>query len=96
VAKSPNWDRAYTECFGFTLENLGEAGAKSIEQKLRAIGLPVDDLLRFPMPMDLPPREWALRGQKMLRAGLLRDGEDSVVNAPRRPRSCSGLRDRRR
>jgi ribonucleotide reductase beta subunit family protein with ferritin-like domain len=71
VAKPPNWDRSYTECFGFTLEDLGEAGALSIEQKLRAIGLPVDDLPRFPMPMDLPPRERALRGQKMLKANLL-------------------------
>ena len=71
VAKPPNWDRSYTECFGFTLEDLGEAGALSIEQKLRAIGLPVDDLPRFPMPMDLPPRERAVRGQKMLKANLL-------------------------
>jgi ribonucleotide reductase beta subunit family protein with ferritin-like domain/putative sterol carrier protein len=82
VAKPPNWDRSYTECFGFTLEDLGEAGAQSIEQKLRAIGLPVDELPRFPMPMDLPPRERALRGQKMLRAGLLGPGDDPVVADP--------------
>ena len=31
----PNWDRSYTECFGFTLEDLGEEGALSLEQKLR-------------------------------------------------------------
>ncbi|MEA2140363.1 MAG: ribonucleoside-diphosphate reductase beta chain, partial [Solirubrobacteraceae bacterium] len=31
VPKPPNWDRSYTECFGFTLEELGEAGALSIE-----------------------------------------------------------------
>jgi ribonucleotide reductase beta subunit family protein with ferritin-like domain len=71
VAKPPNWDRRYTECFGFTLEDLGEAGALSFEQKLRAVGLPVDDIPGFPMPMDLPPRERALRGQKMLRANLI-------------------------
>ena len=40
VAKPPNWDRSYTECFGFTLEDLGESGAASIEQRLRAVGLP--------------------------------------------------------
>jgi ribonucleotide reductase beta subunit family protein with ferritin-like domain len=82
VAKPPNWDRSYTECFGFTLEDLGEAGALSIEQKLRAIGLPIDDLPRFPMPMDLPPRERAVRGQKMLRAGLLGPGDEPVVADP--------------
>jgi ribonucleotide reductase beta subunit family protein with ferritin-like domain len=71
VAKPPNWDRRYTECFGFTLEDIGEAGAASLEQKLRAVGLEVDDLPRFPMPMDIPPRERAVRGQTMLRANLL-------------------------
>jgi ribonucleotide reductase beta subunit family protein with ferritin-like domain len=73
VPKPPNWDRSYTECFGFTLEELGEAGALSLEQKLRAIGLP-----RFPMPMDVSPRERALRGQKLLRAGLIGPGDDGV------------------
>src|ERR1700710_1970328 len=41
VAKPPNWDRSYTECFGFTLEDLGEAGALAFGQKLRAVGVPV-------------------------------------------------------
>ena len=78
VPVPPNWDRRYTECFGFTLEDLGEEGAASIEQKLRAIGLPVDTLPRFPMPMDLPPRERALRGQKMLHAGLIGPADEGV------------------
>jgi ribonucleotide reductase beta subunit family protein with ferritin-like domain len=82
VAKPPNWDRSYTECFGFTLEDLGEAGALSIEQKLRAVGLPVDTIPGFPMPMDLPPRERALRGQKLLRAGLIGPGDDGVSRDP--------------
>ena len=78
VAKPPNWDRSYTECFGFTLEDLGESGAASIEQRLRAIGLPVDTIPGFPMPMDLPPRERAMRGQKLLRAGLIGPGDEGV------------------
>jgi ribonucleotide reductase beta subunit family protein with ferritin-like domain len=82
VAKPPGWDRTYTECFGFTLEDLGEAGAASIEQKLRAIGLPIDDIPGFPMPMDLPPRERSLRGQKLLRAGLIGPGDEGVVQDP--------------
>jgi ribonucleotide reductase beta subunit family protein with ferritin-like domain len=82
VAKPPGWDRSYTECFGFTLEDLGEAGAASIEQKLRAIGLPIDDIPGFPMPMDLPPRERSLRGQKLLRAGLIGPGDEGVVQDP--------------
>jgi ribonucleotide reductase beta subunit family protein with ferritin-like domain len=71
VPMPPNWDSSYVESFGFTLEDLGEAGATSLEQKLRAIGLPVDELPRFPMPMDIPPRERVVRGHKLLRAGFL-------------------------
>jgi ribonucleotide reductase beta subunit family protein with ferritin-like domain len=82
VAKPPNWDRSYTECFGFTLEDLGEAGAASFEQKLRAVGLPLDTMPRFPMPMDLPPRERSLRGQKLLRANLIGPGDGPVVQDP--------------
>lgn len=82
VAKPPQWDRSYTECFGFTLEDLGEAGAASMEQKLRAVGLPLDTIPRFPMPMDLPPRERSRRGQKLLRAGLIGPAEDGVVQDP--------------
>jgi ribonucleotide reductase beta subunit family protein with ferritin-like domain len=82
VAKPPGWDRSYTECFGFTLEDLGEAGAASIEQKLRAIGLPIDAIAGFPMPMDLPARERAVRGQKLLRAGLIGPGDEGVVADP--------------
>jgi ribonucleotide reductase beta subunit family protein with ferritin-like domain len=82
VAKPPGWDRSYTECWGFTLEDLGEAGASSIEQRLRAVGLPLDDIPGFPMPMDLPPRERALRGQKLLRAGLIGPGDEGVVQDP--------------
>jgi ribonucleotide reductase beta subunit family protein with ferritin-like domain len=82
VAKPPNWDRSYTECFGFTLEDLGEAGAASLEQRLRAIGLPVLDLPRFPMPMDIPPRERALRGQTLLRANLIGPGDGPASQDP--------------
>jgi len=82
VAKPPDWNRSYTECFGFTLEDLGEAGAASLEQRLRAIGLPVLDLPRFPMPMDIPPRERALRGQKLLRANLIGPGDGPVRKDP--------------
>jgi hypothetical protein len=71
VPLPPNRDRSYTECFGFTLEELYEEGARSQEARLRAIGLPVDDLPRFPLPMDLSPRERAERGLTLIEAGLL-------------------------
>ena len=72
VFAPPNWDRRYSECFGFTLEEIYEEGARSFESKMRAAGLPVEDLpgpLLY--PIDLPPRERALRGMALLQAGIL-------------------------
>jgi hypothetical protein len=72
VFAPPEWDRRYSECFGFTLEEIYEEGARSFESKMRAAGLPVEDLpgpLLY--PIDLPPRERALRGMALLQAGIL-------------------------
>ena len=81
VAKPPGWDPAYTECFGFTLDDLGEEGARSLEQKLRAIGLPVDDLQGFPMDMSVDPRERARRGMLLARCNFF-GPEGPVVRDP--------------
>src|SRR5215216_3823076 len=68
----PNWDRRYSECFGFTVEQIFEEGARSFESKLRAAGLPVESLPGpIPYPYELPPDERARRGIAMLQAGLL-------------------------
>ena len=68
----PNWDTRYVECFGFTLEQIYEEGARSFEAKFKAAGLPVDSLPGpSTMPMDLPPRQRAERGLAMLRYGFL-------------------------
>jgi hypothetical protein len=68
----PNWDLGYTECFGFSLEQIYEEGARSFEAKLRAAGLPVDSLPGPQVyPIDLPVAERAARGLALLRAGLL-------------------------
>jgi hypothetical protein len=72
VFAPPGWDRRYAECFGFTLEEIYEEGARSFEAKLRAAGLPVEDLPGpLVYPVDLPPRERALRGMALLQAGIL-------------------------
>jgi hypothetical protein len=68
----PGWDTRYVECFGFTLEQIYEEGARSFEAKFRAAGLPVESLPGPQiMPMDMPPRQRAERGLAMLRAGYL-------------------------
>lgn len=68
----PNWDRRYAECFGFTMEEIFEDGARSLEAKLKAAGLALETL---PGPITfgvgIPPAERARRGLGMLQAGLL-------------------------
>ena len=72
VFAPPGWDRSYSECFGFTLEEIYEEGARSFESKLRAAGLPLEELPGpVPYPIDLPPRERALRGMALLQSGIL-------------------------
>jgi hypothetical protein len=68
----PNWDRRYTECFGFTLETIYEEGARSMDSKLRAAGMPLESLPGPQvMPVDLPIPDRARRGIAMLEAGFL-------------------------
>jgi hypothetical protein len=68
----PNWDTRYVECFGFTLEEIYEEGARSIEAKFKAAGLALESLPGpLMMPMDLPPRGRAERGLAMLRYGFV-------------------------
>jgi hypothetical protein len=68
----PNWDTRYVECFGFTIEQVYEEGARSFEAKFRAAGLPIESLPGPQiMPMDMPARQRAERGLAMLRNGYL-------------------------
>ena len=51
VLVPPNWDERYVECFGASLEDLGEAGATSLETKMRMAGMPIEEL---PGPPGVP------------------------------------------
>ena len=60
------------------------------EARLRAIGLPLDDIPHFPLPLDLPPRERGERGIKLMKARLPRaEAQLSRARTTRRPRSSS-------
>jgi len=71
VGMPPGDDRRYTECFGFSLEDIFEEGARSIEQKLKAIGLQPETIPGFPFPMDIPPRARGERGIRFWNAGYI-------------------------
>ena len=78
----PGWDPSYTECFGFSLEDLYEEGARSNEARLRAVGLPLDDIAHFPFPMSISPRERGIWALTLLRAGLLGQRNGAIPRDP--------------
>jgi hypothetical protein len=78
----PGWDESYTTCFGYTLEDLFEEGARANEARLRAVGLPLDEIAHFPFPMDVPPRERGRRALLLLKAGLLGERNGPVGRDP--------------
>ena len=87
----PGWDRRYSECFGFTVEEIFEEAGRSFETKLRAAGLPLESLPGpIPYPYDLAPAERATRVVTMLKAGLLGEGNGA---APRDPATMELLFD---
>ncbi|HZU40944.1 MAG TPA: ribonucleotide-diphosphate reductase subunit beta [Solirubrobacteraceae bacterium] len=68
----PNWDLSYVECFGSTLEDLFEQGLVSLQSKLRAAGLHLEEMPGvLPLPSELSPREQAERSIRLVRAGIL-------------------------
>ncbi|MFL5913343.1 MAG: ribonucleotide-diphosphate reductase subunit beta [Gaiellaceae bacterium] len=68
----PNWDRRYLEVFGTTMEQLVEHGLESLEQKLRAAGLPLEELPGPPpLPLGRSARERAEQAVGLLEAGML-------------------------
>jgi hypothetical protein len=72
VLDPPGGDRRYTEVFGSTLEDISEIGVRSLQSKLRAAGMPIEQL---PGPSILPagmtPREVAERSQALRAAGIV-------------------------
>jgi Ribonucleotide reductase, small chain/SCP-2 sterol transfer family len=79
----PGWDRSYTECFGFTLEEIYTEGARSFEAKLRSAGLPLEDLPGPQiLPLELSAAERAERGLAMLRAGFIGPGNGAPPRDP--------------
>jgi ribonucleotide reductase beta subunit family protein with ferritin-like domain len=79
----PGWNREYTECFGFTLEEIYTEGARSFESKLRMAGLPLESLPGPQVyPYDLPVEERATRALAMLRAGYLGEKNGGAARDP--------------
>ena len=79
----PNWDRRYSEVFGFTIEEIFLEGMKSFESKLKAAGLPLESLPGPPpIPYDLSQDERVRRGIAMLESGILGAPDGPVRRDP--------------
>jgi Ribonucleotide reductase, small chain/SCP-2 sterol transfer family len=75
-------DPAYTESWGFSTLDLYEEGARASEARIRAIGLVPEKIPAFPFPVDIPPRERADRGLKLVEAGMLGEKRGPAVRDP--------------
>ena len=72
VFAPPNWDRRYSEVFGKSIEDLYEDGMKSLEQKMRAAGLPLEEMPGPPpLPLNRPPRERAEQAVKLMFGNII-------------------------
>jgi hypothetical protein len=87
VFRPPNWDREYTECYGFSMEDIFAFGLKLIRQRWRTIGYPTEEMPPgvFPFDPGLPEDEVAKRQVKLLMAGVI--GEPGA----RKPESSAEL-----
>jgi hypothetical protein len=73
VFRPPNLDRAYTECYGFSLEDIYTFGLKLIRQRWRTIGFPTEEMPPgvFPFDPEMDERQVAERQVKLMMAGVL-------------------------
>jgi hypothetical protein len=73
VFSPPNLDRKYTECYGFTLEDIFAFGLKLIRQRWRTIGFPTEEMPPgvFPFPPEDSEQEVAKRQVEMMMAGVI-------------------------
>jgi hypothetical protein len=81
VADPPGRDETYFTAWGMDREDLAEAGALSLEQKLKAIGLDTERLPGLPMNMSIPARERGRQGQALLEHNFVGEG-GAVVPDP--------------
>ena len=73
VFSPPNGDREYTECYGFSLEDIFAFGLKLIRQRWRTIGYPTEEMPPgvFPFDPEKDEREIAENQVKLMLAGIL-------------------------
>jgi ribonucleotide reductase beta subunit family protein with ferritin-like domain len=71
VLKPPGWDERYLTCFGYSFDKIGGVGVNSLQSRLRAAGLPHEELPGPPLMFTgFTPDEIARRGRELAMAGI--------------------------
>lgn len=71
VLQPPGWDERYLTCFGYSFDKIGGVGVTSLQSRLRAAGLPHEELPGPPLMIPgLSPDELARRGRELAMAGI--------------------------
>ncbi|HET6997437.1 MAG TPA: ribonucleotide-diphosphate reductase subunit beta [Solirubrobacterales bacterium] len=80
----PNLDRSYTECYGFSLEDIFAFGLKLIRQRWRTIGYPTEEMPPgvFPFDPEASEDEIAARQVKLMMGGILGPPEATPEKSP--------------
>lgn len=68
----PGFDRSYTECWGFSMEDIYAFGLKLVRQRWKTIGFPLEEMPADVWPFDhsLTSEEIAARQVRLLMAGV--------------------------
>ena len=84
VFTPPGWDREYTECYGFTLEDIYAFGLKLIRQRWKAIGYPIEEMPPGVFPFDpaASAEEISARQIKLLEAGVTGEPVERPDSSP--------------
>jgi len=84
VFHPPNMDRSYTECYGFSLEDIFAFGLKLIRQRWRTIGYPTEEMPPgvFPFDPEKSPEEIAENQVKMMMGGILGPPDSTPQSTP--------------
>ena len=70
----PNRDRAYAECFGFTLTEIFAFGMRSFETKLKRLGIDVSEIRMYQsQDLEMPYEERARRAWVLIDCGVIGD-----------------------
>ena len=84
VFTPPGMDREYTECYGFSLEDIFAFGLKLIRQRWRTIGYPTEEMPPgvFPFDPELDEEEVAKRQVKLMLGGILGPPDSHPKTSP--------------